>query len=270
MPTFRVGVVSFLNARPLIEGLRDSPDCRIVYEVPSRLGKLLADGRVDVASVPVIDYLQRRGRWDIVSDACIASDGSTLTVRVFSHVRPEDLSVLHVDGDSHTSVVLARLVWEGYFGRRIETRPLSTEERPGDRQAVLLIGDKVIQARARRFAYDVDLGKAWKDWTGLPMVFAVWAGQRGRSLGPLARRLREARDRGVARAAQIALHAAADHGWPPELAVTYLTQTLEYRLTDRHRAAIDRFHSLAVEFGVVTTPDSRSSDDAKRFVACQP
>jgi chorismate dehydratase len=82
-------------------------------------------------------------------------------------------------------------------------------------EAVLLIGDKVVDPRRSGFAYEVDLGGAWRQHTGLPFVFAVWAARAAgapgdwatapdRQLGERFEILAEARDRGVARAAEIA------------------------------------------------------------------
>lgn len=266
----RLGVVSFLNARPLIEGLREACDCQIVYQVPSRLAGLLDEDRVDAASVPVVDYFQRQNAWEIVSDACIASDGPTWTVRVFSHVPPRDLRVLHVDGDSHTSVVLAQVLWSGYWRRPIKTRPLSELPRPEEAEAVLLIGDKVVAALDRGFAYDVDLGSAWQRWTGLPMVFALWVAHRDSATPALARRLAEARDRGVARAAEIARLEAAEHGWPSELAERYLTQILQYRITGRHHEGMRRFREEAARLGLFQGEAAADGQTRQRVLTCPP
>ncbi len=151
-----VGAVSFLNAKPLVAGLRDDPSVRVAYAVPSKLLGMLRDGRVVVALVPVVD-LTSVPRLRAVSDACIASDGETLTVRVFSRVPPSRIGRLQVDGDSHTSVILARLMWRELFGRTPTTSPLTSlaEVRPDD--GVLLIGDKVVSARPRGFAFEVEM-----------------------------------------------------------------------------------------------------------------
>lgn len=83
-PKWRLGVVSFLNSKPLIEGLEADRNVELVYDVPARLPAMLDDGTVDVALVPVIDLVKPHRAWQIVSDACIGCDGETLTVRVFS------------------------------------------------------------------------------------------------------------------------------------------------------------------------------------------
>lgn len=252
---FRLGVVSFLNARPLIEGL-EGPNSGIdlVFDVPSRLGELLDAELVDAALTPVIDLVRPGRAWNIISDACIGCDGETLTVRVFSRVPAAAIRRLHADGDSRTSVVLARVIWRELYGTELAVLPFEPAAESSEREAVLLIGDKVINPHLPDLDLEIDLGGAWKSLTGLPFVFAVWAARRGRDLGGLADRLEEARDRGVARAAEIAEHAGPGMGWPVELAKRYLVRRLVFTLSERHREGLGLFLDLAKKHGLVPDP----------------
>jgi chorismate dehydratase len=300
----RLGVVSFLNARPLIEGLRGRTDVACVFDVPAALPGRLERGEVDVALVPLIDVLRDAGRYEIVSDACIASDGETRTVRVFSQVPPARVRELCVDGDSHTSVALARVLWRERYDCELAlhglTGPQNARRQPACQnarrqqacqnaqrqpacqnaqreqgsgaealggaapsdngapppEAVLLIGDKVVAPRARTYAHEVDLGAAWREHTGLPFVFAVWARLR-RTHVPLAgdredtaELLSAARDRGELRAAEIARDEGPGLGWPVDLARDYLTRCMKYRLDARARAGAGRFAASCMEAGL--------------------
>lgn len=248
----RLGVVSFLNSRPLIEGLQDDPSVSLQYAVPAALPGMLSDEQVDAALIPVIDLARSGGHWERLSDACIASDGRTLTVRVFSKVRPESMEVLHVDEDSHTSVALARLIWRHVYRRSLRLEPLGPVDHLRDHDSVLLIGDKVATTPMPWFDHHVDLGDAWKKWTGLPFVFAVWvAPAEAPSREQTARILGQARDRGVARAAEIAAECAPERGWPVNLAVEYLTRALMYRLTPAALAGMSRFVELLAREGIL-------------------
>jgi chorismate dehydratase len=253
---FRLGVVSFLNARPLIADLDAHPRVQLAFDVPAALPARLEQGDVDAALVPVIDVLRGRGRYRVLSDACIGCDGETMTVRVFSRVPAERVRTLSVDTDSHSSVALARVLWRARYGYDLTLQPCDPRSASlADAEAVLLIGDKVMDPRRARFEYDLDLGDAWRQHTGLPFVFAVWA---MRSVGPpwptgraertssageapaatapsaeLSELLRGARDRGVKRAAEIANTFAPRHGWPLAAAERYLTRCMQYRLDAR-------------------------------------
>lgn len=247
----RLGVVEFLNTRPLIDGLADRTDLALYPAVPSRLAGMLASGRVDAALVPVIDLARAGEAWVRVSDAGIASEGETLTVRVFSRVPPEAMTTLHVDGDSHTSVVLAQLIWRYFFKQPVTTRDLSGVARDAC-ESVLLIGDKVVAVPDGSWPYSIDLGLTWKQWTGLPFVFAAWAAPAdGEDDALLARLLSEARDRGVSRAMQLATDFGPVHGWPTELAAHYLTRCMRYVITPAAEEAIARFTALAAAEGFV-------------------
>jgi chorismate dehydratase len=59
---WRLGVVSYLNAKPLIAGLDRASDIKLILDVPSRLAGMLDSGEVDVALVPVIDLVKGRRR----------------------------------------------------------------------------------------------------------------------------------------------------------------------------------------------------------------
>jgi chorismate dehydratase len=248
---FRVGAVAYLNSRPLVCGLEGDPNVEVRYDVPARLPRLLDDGCVDAALTPVIDLLDAGRTWKVVSDACIGCDGETLTVRVFSRVPPDRVRRLWVDPASHTSVLLARLIWRECHDCPLAVEPLPDPAATDPCDAVLLIGDKVITAAPYGFTYQMDLGAAWKSLTGLPFVFAVWAARESTPTDALASRLAAARDRGVARAAEIARAEGPQHGWPAGVAERYLTRNLSFTLTARHRTGMDRFLALGRAHGLL-------------------
>ena len=210
---WKLGVVSYLNARVLVDGLSGRRDVETVPAVPADLSGLLFEGRVDAALIPVIDYLRHREELEIVSDACIGADGPTMTVRVYSPVPPESVEVLRADRESHTSVALAQVLWCGCYQRRLVVEAFRQGQPVRDGEAVLLIGDKVVTSPWREVAYDIDLGGLWKQWRGLPFVFAVWAARRQTPLEGLPELLSQTRDAGVAQAERIARERAAFHGW---------------------------------------------------------
>lgn len=248
---WRLGVVSYLNAKPLIEGLEADRNVELVYDVPARLPAMLDDGTVDVALVPVIDLVQRGRRWRILSDACIGCDGETFTVRVFSRVLPESIRRLHVDGDSHTSVALATIIWREHYRVDLETVPFLGTETVDECEAILLIGDKVVTHKLIDYDIQTDLGSAWKSLTSLPFVFAVWAAPQDVDATGLAERLSEARDAGVRSAELIAADLGPGLGWPVTLAKRYLAARLKFTLAARQKEGIHAFLDLAKRHGLV-------------------
>ncbi|MBX3393930.1 MAG: menaquinone biosynthesis protein [Phycisphaerae bacterium] len=251
--THTLGVVSYLNSRPLHDGLGSVPGIRLRPAVPAELIAMLDGGECEVALLPVVDYWRNRDRLVRVSDGCIASDGETMTVRVFSKRPAETVTRLHVDCDSHTSIVLAQVLWREIYGQTLEISPWDRHN-PGsldDVDALLLIGDKVVTGQPLGFGFEVDLGSAWKYATGLPFVFAAWFGRRGAENAALSALLSAARDRGEADAERIARQWGPVHGWPVETAVQYLTRSLKFRITEAMQDGMDRFFALAVRYGLL-------------------
>jgi chorismate dehydratase len=164
--SLRIGCVSFLNAKPLIYGLDDEPKLQMKLDVPSNLLAMLQARTVDVALLPVIDY-QRLPGLRLIPAGGIASDGETLTVRIFNRRPIDTLTMLACDPDSHTSVALARVILAETYGIRPELRDLRDPSLPPDTPR-LLIGDKVITEEPEGFDHQLDLGEAWKQLTGLP------------------------------------------------------------------------------------------------------
>ena len=254
-----VGCVSFLNARPLIDGLDGRDDMEVLYDVPSRLlGDLLAE-RVDLALCPVIDFQTSEMPLCVAPVGGIGCDGPTLTVRLYSRSPIEQIRRVHADTDSHTSVMLMRLLLQDVYGVNPEVvnlaagRSAALHELTNPADAVLLIGDKVITAAPpdSHFPYQVDLGSAWKQQTGLPFVFAVWMARRGTDLGPLPDLLDTQRRVNRGRIDRIADEYAPRIDWPRAVARRYLGELLRYRVGPAELEAMQRFWRRTHELGMI-------------------
>ena len=116
----RVGAVSYLNAKPLYYRLCDiAPNVRLTMDVPSRLAEQLADGELDVALIPSVEYLRGAGRgYEIIPGFAIAARGPVRSVKLFSRVPWERVERLALDAGSRTSQVLARIWLDAAHGVR--------------------------------------------------------------------------------------------------------------------------------------------------------
>jgi len=162
-----------------------------------------------------------------------------------------------MDADSRTCVLLASVLWAESFGRKLQIRTLDSIAElvgPYRPEAVLLIGDKVVTPVPAEYAWQVDMGEAWRELTGLPFVYAVWAMRPDPAVAPrvnqtraaaLCRVLIAARERGMADVEKIANAYGPKLGWDPAEAAGYLRERIQYKLTDEHRKGMETFLRLA-------------------------
>jgi chorismate dehydratase len=248
----RVGAVNYLNTKPLICDLEKlAPEAELVLDLPSRLADRLADGELDVALIPVIEYF-RAGTYSIVPGISIATRGPVLSVTLFSRVPWGDVRRVALDAGSRTSAALTQVLLRKRYGVTPEVVPLPMDSHAedADADAVLLIGDRAMRACLPGFEHAFDLGQEWYDWTGLPFVYAVWAVREGAELGRVAWALREAKRRGLARAGVIAAREAPGLGLDAGFCRRYLSNILHFDLGPREQAGLHHYYMMACELGL--------------------
>ncbi len=260
----RIGAVSYLNSKPLIWSLPElARGSRVLVDLPARLADTLEAGHLDVALVPSVEYL-RHADWKVVSDACVACNGPVRSVKLYCRVPLARIRTLALDEGSRTSAALTRILLREQYGLnpKIRRLPVGVGAEACDADAVMLIGDRAMQASDNGFAPVVDLGEEWTRWTGLPMVFAMWIAREGVDCQPLSRVLSEARDRGVARLEEIARAEARGLGVAEADCLAYLRDHLCYRMGRRERRGLSVFYELAAQHGLAPKGLRLAFDDA--------
>lgn len=248
----RIGAVNYLNSKPLVEDLALLlPEADVSLDYPSRLADDLATNDIDVGLIPVVECM-RDPDYEIISDACVATRGPVLSVKLYSRVHPGFIRTLALDEGSRTSATLARIMLHERFGVEPSRRalPLGRSVTDTDADAILLIGDRAMHTPAEQFDTVWDLGEEWLNWTGLPFVFAMWVARTGTASDHVVEMLGEARDRGVSRIPTIARREAKQLGISEAGAVSYLQDNLHFRLTSAERSGLRLFHELAVQMGL--------------------
>jgi chorismate dehydratase len=160
-------------------------DVDLVKDSPDRLNTALIEGRLDIGPISLIEYLRHADDLLLLPDLAVGSDGPVLSVNIVS-TRPLsqlDGAKVALGSTSRTGVLLAQLVLQERYGVRPEfyTCPPDLTEMLLEADAAVLIGDVALRAlfdAPKRGLAVTDLGQAWREWTGLPMVFAVWAARR--------------------------------------------------------------------------------------------
>jgi chorismate dehydratase len=249
----RLGVVAYLNAAPLVHGLEADPRFQIVRDVPARVADSLHAGEIDLGVIPSIEYAA--GDYAIVPGVAIASRGPVRSVSLF-HRRPlSDVRRVALDSSSRTSAALLRILLRDRLGRDPEyvVMPPSLSDMLAAADAALLIGDRALYFEGGESR--LDLGQEWTERTGLPFVWAFWAG-RPEAAGPAdVGRLQAS----LAQALEVLPAIASTYngaGAGPgrdraALNEDYLRRNIAYRLDEGEAAGLREFYGRAFGLGLI-------------------
>ena len=235
----RIAAVKYLNTLPMLSGLERAPvseEIEVLQVDPASCAQLLLNGDVDVALCP-IGALVDLDQYHIASGYGIGCDGPVRTVAVYSDQPLEELKAIELYSESRSSNLLIQILDRHHWRYGLHF------VQPGTRTAVptghLAIGDACFRHEAR-YGYMVDLGDAWKRFSGLPFLFAAWV-----SLNPVDTKLWSQIDAafadGIAHLDDIQLPAGHAHVDIRH----YLERNIKYRITDEMLKGAGLYTDLA-------------------------
>lgn len=235
----RVGAVNYLNTRPLVYGFEQGmmeDEIALTYNYPSKVAAMLLNDEIDVGLVPVA-IIPKLREAHVITDFCIGAEGEVASVCLFSEVTLSEVEKILLDYQSRTSAALTRLLIRDYW--KLNPEFLSTgndfRELISGNTAGLVIGDRALTQRGRS-AYHYDLASAWKDFTGLPFVFAAWVSNKRLDQSFISK-FNEANSYGIQRISEI----VKTIEFPHYDLFTYYTKNISYRLTDEKHKGLQYF-----------------------------
>ena len=252
-----IALVSYINTRPFMDGLGQvfqKNEARLHLMPPSACADFLAANNCQLALLPS-GALPRFPKLSILPNYCIGADGPVESVFIFSQEPIHQLKNIVLDRHSNTSNGLARILVAHHWQQNIrflETQEKNFQQIEGDTGGVV-IGDHAIRIRDR-FRYAYDLAEIWKQMTGLPFAFAVWAYLPGTLNTQQKEKLNQAFRIGTAGHQETAEKWAVPFDIPLDFAKHYLSNCIDYRFdAPKHHALklyfklLKRLPVLAVE-----------------------
>ena len=238
----RVGAVSYLNTRPLIFGVKRSGLMNridLIEDYPSKIASMLLNDEIDVGLIPVavIPLLKQSF---IVTDYCIGTEGEVASVALFSEVPMEHIEKVVLDYQSRTSVNLAKILLKNHWKKEVVFENAKDDflEHINGTTAAVVIGDRALQL-AKHAKYVYDLGLGWKDFTGLPFVFAAWIANK-----PLDADFIEAFNMANAYGINHLDEVLQNIFFPEYDLKKYYTENISYELTPKKTEALQKFISM--------------------------
>jgi chorismate dehydratase len=243
-----VSAVSYLNTWPLVWGFLNGPQRGLFdfrFDLPVHCAEALRDGKADIGLLPCAE-LDRLGM-DFLPNLGIACEGPVRSILLISRRPFNEIRRMAVDSSSRTSVALARIILAERYGCKPEVTPLAPalDEMLLENDASLIIGDPALRLDPEALPYStLDLGAEWVAWSGLPMVFAVWAGKTKFLTSAAAEAFAGSYAWGRDHIDEMVEKAAAERGFPKQLAREYFTHYIKYPLGPKHLEGLALFRKL--------------------------
>lgn len=250
----RLGAVDYLNVRPLVHGLERFPDLiTLRFDSPATCARLLDAGEIDLGMVPSITHLARPSD-RIVPGMCIGSDGAVDSVALFLRKPIREIRTLAVDTSSRTSVALTRILCARRFAIAPEfvPHPPDLAAMTAKADGALVIGDPALFADHRALGLEkIDLGLEWTAMTGLPFVWAFWAGRPDAASPQIVGLLEDATTSGLAHLDEIADAYVPDPAGR-QIGRRYLREHLMFEFSPRAVEGLRAYYREALALGVAT------------------
>lgn len=255
----RVGIVNYINSRPLARGLlRGAGGGEFACESlpPAVIADRLAAGTLEVGLVPSIELARIPGLV-VLPGLAIAATHEVRSVLLVSKVPIGEIESVALDENSRTSAALVRLVLEQRYGLIPEFRPAKADldAMLADSDAALIIGDPALTVPRDNYVV-LDLAGEWLEMTGLPFVFAVWAARQEVPTGELVVPFTASLELGLLELDAIVAETAAESGLSPAILRDYFTRNLRYRMGPAEQAGLAEFLRRAEADGLTSAPSA--------------
>lgn len=182
-----VGQIDYANAWPLFHyaiNQLSADKYTFVKQVPSLLNQAMGLGQLDITAMAAFAYAEQAESYYLLPDVSISAKSDVNSILLFLKKPIEDVihGTIAVTNTSATSIHLLKMMMQLYYNGdpHYVTMNPSLPDMLVNADAALLIGDPAIQASWRYSdVYTViDLGRLWREWTGMGMTFAVVAVRR--------------------------------------------------------------------------------------------
>ncbi len=247
MDKIRVSAVRYANTYPFIYGLTESGfDRKVILETdhPADCAAKILSGRADLGLIPVAVIPLMKESF-IIGDYCIGANDRVRTVQLMSNTEFDRIDTVYLDYRSRTSVSLVKVLAMNKW--KVPMKWVNTSEGFDFKgitanEAVVLIGDQCFEFE-KEFSEKIDLAKEWKEFTGLPFVFACWTANKLLCKGFI-REFNSALEMGVRDIDSVVEKFGNSSSINGRELKTYLTENIDFEFNDEKKKGMNLFFHL--------------------------
>jgi chorismate dehydratase len=261
----RIGEITYANCLPIFAALRKlapRSDYTYVQGEPTTLNRFLFEGQIDLAPSSSFEYGLHPDQYLLIPNLSISSGQEIQSVLLFSRVPIEGLQGKRVlfSPASASSNALIQILLEKRYGLKPVYGFAGGEGSriPEGWDARIAIGNPALRAYLSTME-DVqvyDLSVLWREYTGLPFVFALWlvrreaAEKQEQDVRRLAAWLQEANEYAQSHFAELAEEFETSLQLPAASLVRYW-QSISFDLDKEKIESLTRYYAYAEELALI-------------------
>ena len=245
----KLGQINFINCLPINYPISklNLDDYEFTDASPAELNKALRERLIDIAPISSYEYLSNKDSYDLIPGISISSRIEADSVLLFVRGDLKQVEKIHITDKSATSINLLKVLLSKTYSLNLSAVEfISFDQDSEDYQVKLLIGDEALKADKKAYDKVLDLGKEWHELTELPMVFGLWAANKGfsqKELKNLSSFLAEMRDKGLNEDFPDIIVEAFRRTGLAKSTLTRYFDNLDYNFTEQHQKSLELFET---------------------------
>ena len=268
MSVARLGQLNYINCLPIYHAIEEGLlpiKAELVKHPPSKLNALLLNDQLDASPISSIEYARHKNDYLILPDLSVSADGRVMSILLFSKEPVTEMEGKRVclTESSATGTALMKILCDYYFQvevKYVNAKP-DLESMMKKASGAMLIGDPALIAHQavidKGLPFHVtDLGKVWKDFTGMKMVYAIWVVRRDfakanpEMTASLWETLHNSKEIGLNQMPAVYEKARKRSGLPLSVLEDYYS-LLDHRFDQESQKALLTFYDYAFKSGLV-------------------
>lgn len=268
MPSrLRLGAIEFINSLPIGLGFSRQPEAaetELFRASPAVLNEKILAGELDLSPVSALFYAEHQKEFLVLPDLSISSEGAAQSVLLFSRADFKNLKnhTITVTMKGRTTPALLEILCRLRYGFKPDFRfvnGFSPAVTVKSSEATLLIGDDALVAREEFTGtrYKIfDLASEWRDWTGLPLVFALWVARKSYfysnsdAVVAAHKALIQSKKWGIEHLEEVVAASAEKVNLSKETLASYFS-CLSYDFNENLKSGMEAYFQKAVECGIL-------------------
>ena len=248
-----IGLTDSLEYLPLIYGFKnESIDHTFKLSFDSIISNAnkLRDGEIELGIISTLDYALKKETWHIVPDLCVSSPQQINHVQLFFNKGLNDISKVAIDKNAASEAVLLKILMrEKYMmsPEYIEMEP-DLDSMLSVAESALIVGDQGLNYY-KKHQNRIDLNEEWLDLTGLPFVYAFWAGREITITPADVGVIKTSFDLGIKNLEKISKEYAQNHPHNWSFYHDFFTQNLSFSFSDLEKDGLNEFYNYAFFYG---------------------